>query len=301
MDYSHYIEPFCESMLVERDASHNTVKAYISDLEDYTDFIAKTTDSCATRQLIETYLKTLSNRGYATATKARKLSTIRQFHFYLFSQGFTDTDIAENIDSIKLEKGLPKTLSYQDVEQLFNIAYVELEKTPSLHSQRMVCMMELLYATGMRVSELVTLKHQHVNHPQKTLLVRGKGSKERVVPLSDPSYQALKDWIARSDRPENNYLFPSRGHKGHLTRERFFQLLKELSVKAGLNAENISPHVLRHAFATHLLENGADLRSIQHLLGHTNISTTEIYTHVLENRLKSVVFSKHPLAHKQHS
>lgn len=284
-------------MIVERDAAQNTILAYTRDLEDYLYNMPVKTNEI-TGSHIESYLFTLSQRDYTPTTRARKLSAIRQFHSFLHSQEWCTHNPAQNIESVKLPKTIPHILSIEQVTLLFRKVHEECLANPCLKTVRMLCMLEILYATGLRVSELISLKVHDVTANSQTILIKGKGARERTVLLSDPARTSLKHWFKFVDTTNDIYLFASRGKKGHLTRERFFQLLKELAARAHINSANISPHMLRHAFATHLLENGADLRAIQHLLGHSSLSTTEIYTHVLQKRLKEAVFSKHPLSNK---
>ena len=255
------------------------------------------------REGIEAYLATLNTRGLSQATRARRLSSIRQLFHFASSEGWRSDNPAARIEGPPKRRALPKVLSQEDVERLLDAtARTEAKTTAAL---RMRCLMELLYATGLRVSELVSLPVAAVRGDPRMILVRGKGGRERMVPLSGPAREILLEWLAVRDDEQAGrvkaghqrsvFLFPSRGKLGHLTRISFYQSLKTLAARAGLDPATISPHTIRHAFATHLLANGADLRSIQTLLGHADVSTTEIYTHVLDSRLKALVFSKHPL------
>ncbi len=295
--------PFLEAMAAERGAARNTLAAYARDLEDFTAHLSArglTLDGAA-RADVEDWLEALEAQGLAASTRARKLSAVRQFYGFAFSEGWREDNPAARIGGPRKARPLPKTLSVAEVDRLF--AAVEgLRDTV-----RMRCLMELLYATGMRVSELVGLPVAAARGGPRTLLIRGKGGRERIVPLTRPAQAALAAWLAERDAAEEEalrakgaarsaFLFPSRRRGRHLTRVRFHQMMKDLALRAGLNPERVSPHVLRHAFATHLLANGADLRTIQQLLGHADVSTTEIYTHVLDERKKALVLEKHPLA-----
>jgi integrase/recombinase XerD len=246
-------------------------------------------------------------QGLSKATRARRLSSIKQFYRFAFEEGWRSDNPAIQIGGPGREKRLPKTLSHEEVDALLEAARGSA-RSPS-DRLRNTCLMELLYATGMRVSELVELPVVAARGDPRMLLVRGKGGKERMVPLSPPARDALADWLPERDRlidaaragnkPQARFLFPSRGTTGHLTRHRFYVLIKEIAVAAGVSPGRVTPHTLRHAFATHLLAGGADLRAIQTLLGHADVSTTEIYTHVLEERLSELVRMHHPLARKE--
>ncbi len=296
-----WLPVFLEAMQAEQDAAANTLQAYARDLQDFLGFLMRRSvaTEAATRGDIEAYLIELEAAGLAESTRARRLSAIRQLYRFAFLEGWRQDDPAGLISGPKKRRSLPKTLSEDDVDALLDAAR-RIGKTDA-DRVRNTCLMELLYATGLRVSELVGLPVAATRGDPRMILVRGKGGKERMVPLSGDARDALADWLAVRDGVEatakSPFLFPSRGKKGHLTREAFFLLVKELAVAAGLDPKGISPHVLRHAFATHLLAHGADLRSIQALLGHADVATTEIYTHVLEERLKELVFEHHPLAH----
>lgn len=296
------ISAFLEAMRAERGAAENTVLAYARDLTDYADALAAQGVDLisAGRGEIETYLAGLEATGMSAATRARRLSSLRQLHRFLYEDGERRDDPAARLSGPRKKRSLPKTLSMEQVDALLTAA-----RAPDRRGEpdmRLICLMELLYATGMRVSELVELPLSAAMGDPRMILVRGKGGKERLTPLSRTARAALMAWISKRAEDKANEksprLFPSRGVAGHLTRIRFYQMLKQLAVKAGISPAAVSPHTLRHAFASHLLANGADLRSIQHLLGHADISTTEIYTHVQEERLKSLVNSKHPLAGK---
>lgn len=303
----NWLALFLEAIQAERDAAANTLTSYGRDLRDFRDFLTARGEDLATadRPDIEAYLSDQADRGMAQATRARRLSAIRQFYRFAFLEGWRTDDPAALIKGPRRKRSLPDSLSEADVDRLLEAA----ANGPGIaHTDRIrnACLMQLLYATGLRVSELVSLPVAAVRGDPRMILVRGKGGRERMVPLSDPAREALQAWVALRDtieteaatrgRPPSRFLFPARGKRGHMTRERFFLLVKELALLAGLDASRISPHTLRHAFATHLLANGADLRVIQTLLGHASIATTEIYTHVLDARLKQIVFEKHPLA-----
>ena len=298
------IDLFLEMMSAERGASVHTINAYRRDLElshDYLKGFGQSLETAGTGHL-EALLAAWANEGLAASTSARKLSSLKQFYRYLQIENIRTDSPAQYITGPKQGRSLPKTMSEADVDRLFTAA----SAGQGIRDQRLLCQLEILYAGGLRVSELVTLPLAATNRNDKVLYIRGKGDKERLVPLTDKAVDAIKDWktVRETSLPDNpdtraratKYLFPSRSKLGHMTRERFAQSLKDLSVKAGLDATKISPHVLRHAFATHLLAGGADLRSVQKLLGHADISTTQIYTHVLDERLKQLVHEKHPLA-----
>ena len=300
------IATFLEAQAAELDAARNTQLAYARDLKDFANWIGvRELDLMAVRQAdIEGYLIDLDGQGLSRATRARRLSAIRQFYRFAFEEGWRQDNPAIRIKGPGRDKRLPKTLSEEEVDRLLDAAKAEGRGTDPLRNS---CLMELLYATGMRVSELVSLPVEAARGDPRMLLIRGKGGKERMVPLSPPARSALAEWLAVRDRTEDlakveqgttpsKFLFPSRGKAGHLTRHRFYGLVKELAVAAGISPGKVTPHTLRHAFATHLLARGADLRAIQTLLGHADIATTEIYTHVLDERLKELVLEHHPLA-----
>jgi len=294
----------------ERLASVNTLDAYRRDLEDFAGFIGErgaAIDAAASDQ-IRTYLADLEARGFAATSQQRRLSALRQFHRFLVESGIRADDPTQTLDSPKRGRPLPKILSQDQVSDLLERAAAEAadeeaSRTKLFRAIRMRCMLELLYATGLRVSELTALPASAARGERAMLAVIGKGGRERLVPLTDVARAALADWdSAKRDRGAHDpraggrWLFPADSDSGHLTRQAFGRDLKGLAARAGLPATKVSPHVLRHAFASHLLENGADLRVVQQLLGHADISTTQIYTHVLEERLKRVVGDHHPLA-----
>ncbi len=296
----YQIESFLEMLSVERGAARNTLEAYARDLGDYAGFLKqrRQTVQAATANDIRAYLSGLSDLGLAASTAARRLSAIKQFHKFLYSEGISEENPASTIETPRRAKALPKVLSEDDVTALLERAQVETEaaKGHRRHKAiRMLCLLELLYATGMRVSELVSLTRQTVQADDRVLTIKGKGGRERMVPLSGAARTAILAFLPELDG-KSPRLFPSRGKQGHLTRQMFAIELKELAARAGIAADRVSPHILRHAFASHLLANGADLRAVQQMLGHADISTTQIYTHVLSERLKKVVNQHHPLA-----
>ena len=300
---AHWLQAFLEAQAAELDAAENTRQAYARDLTAFGDWLGARGAHFAsvTRDQIEDYLVTCAAEGLAPATRARRLSAIKQLFRFAFDEGWRADDPASRIAGPGRARHLPQTLSLSEVEALLDAA-----RTSPRDRTRNTCLMELLYATGMRVSELVALPVSAARGDPRMLLVRGKGDKDRMVPLSDPARSALAAWLAERDaaeetaaarrKPRSPYLFPSRGKAGHLTRQSFHGLLKTWAAQAGIAPERVSPHVLRHAFATHLLAGGADLRAIQTLLGHADLGTTEIYTHVLDDRLRALVLAHHPLA-----
>lgn len=301
-----WIDPFLEARAAELGAAANTLAAYTRDLNDFTGWLDRKALSLdtATQADIEAYLVDLDAQGLATATRARRLSAIRQLYVFAFEERLREDNPAARIKGPGRTKRLPKTLSEEDVDRL--LAAARDTGRTAADRARNTCLMDLLYATGMRVTELVSLPVSAARGDPEMLLVRGKGGKERMVPLSAPARSALTDWLAHRDRaedaaraegkPASPFLFPSRGKLGHLTRNRFYLLVKEMAVAAGVSPAKVTPHTLRHAFATHLLAHGADLRAIQVLLGHADVATTEIYTHVLDERLRALVEDHHPLA-----
>ena len=286
-------------MLAERGAADNTIHAYRRDLEEF----LKYCNSHSIDELnvntkdIRTYMAILSERGLSSATSARRLSSLKQFFRFLCAENFRSKDPTAIIDAPKQGRALPKILSEEEVSLLLEAA----AKDFSHEGVRLKALLELLYATGMRVSELISLPNNALPDNRKIILVRGKGDKERLVPIGEPAKTALAKYkTVRQHYLKKNqtspWLFPSAARQGHLTRQRFGQLLKELARAAGINPAKVSPHVLRHAFASHLLNHGADLRVVQQMLGHADISTTQIYTHVLDERLRKLVAENHPLA-----
>jgi len=292
-------------LAAERGAQTNTLDAYTRDLEDFADHLkdAGRTIGNARTDDIRSYLAALSKRGLKVTTVARRLSAIRQLYRFLYAEGHRKDDPAAVLEGPKRQRALPKTLSLVEVDNLISIAGKTDPAAPlavRLRAARLACLIEILYATGLRVSELVALPISAARNDARVIMVRGKGNKERLVPLNDAAKRAMADYLALLAQMESGaaskWLFPSFGDSGHLTRQHFARELKMLAGAAGLRAAQLSPHVLRHAFASHLLHNGADLRVVQTLLGHADISTTQIYTHVLEERLKSLVRDLHPLA-----
>jgi len=300
------IERFLEMMAAERGGAANTIAAYRRDLEDYGSFLAKSglTLREPGSEAVRRYLEHLESIGMARSSAARKLSAIRQFHRFLLGEGLAPGNPTTVIDSPRSSRPLPKTISEADVRSLLDRARVRVDKAKGsgrLRALRLECLLELLYATGLRVSELVELTVQAVAADPGFLTVKGKGGRERLVPVSKPAQKALRSYLAARAADRNDggkWLFPSHGTSGHLTRQHFGLELKSLATEAGIDAERISPHVLRHGFASHLLDGGADLRSVQQMLGHADISTTQIYTHVQPERLRRAVLAHHPLARK---
>jgi integrase/recombinase XerD len=300
------IELFLDMVAAERGGAKNTLAAYSNDLADFTAELgaAGQTIADASTDDLRAHLSSLSKRGFAASSVARRLSAIRQLYRFLYAEGRRDDDPSAVIEGPKRGRALPKVLSIAEVDRLLATARSDMErpeqpKLERLRAARLVCLMELLYATGLRVSELVTLPAFAAERNARMLIVRGKGNKERMVPLNEAAKAAMRDYLAllaESGRHQKTkWLFPSFSEAGHLTRQHFARELKALAAAAGLRPAQVSPHVLRHAFASHLLHNGADLRVVQTLLGHADISTTQIYTHVLEERLKSLVRDLHPL------
>lgn len=303
---SHWISAFLEAQAAELGAARNTLLAYGRDLKDFEAWIAQQAlDFAAVKRAdVEAYLVHCDAAGLSRATRARRLSAIKQIYRFAFEEGWREDNPALQITGPSREKKLPNTLSEDEVDRLL-VAARETGRTAS-DRLRNICLMELLYATGMRVTELVSLPVSAARGDPRMLLILGKGGKERMVPLSPPARAALAEWLTQRDAAEeekkakgqaaSKFLFPSRGASGFVTRHMFYLLIKDLAVVAGIDPTKVTPHTLRHAFATHLLANGADLRSIQTLLGHADVATTEIYTHVLEARLSELVLNHHPLA-----
>ncbi len=284
----------------ERGGAANTVAAYGRDLADFASFAASRGRAAdeADSDLIRDYLARLSRAGFSPRTAARRLSALRQFFAFLAAEKWRDDDPAATIDSPRRGRALPKVVSEDEVGLLLDAARAK----PGPQGTRLVALLELLYATGLRVSELVGLPVGAIARDGSHVTVRGKGGKERVVPLGDEARAALAAYASHRPRfvprgaKTSPYLFASRGETGHLTRAQFARALKGLAADAGLDPARVSPHVLRHAFASHLLAHGADLRSVQQMLGHADIATTQIYTHVLDERLQSLVRERHPLS-----
>jgi len=296
------IEAFLEMMSAERGAAENTLAGYRRDLEDAAETIAGNLAD-ASSDAIRTYLDGMAARGFAPTSQARKLSALRQFFKFLYAEGLRGDDPTGTLDSPKKGRPLPKVMSETETGRLLDRAAREAadpEQADRLAALRLHALVEVLYATGLRVSELVGLPVTVAQRDDRFFMVRGKGGKERMVPLSAKARAAMRAWLtARAAVPafaESPFLFPAASDSGHLARQVFARDLKGLAARTGIASANLSPHVLRHAFASHLLQNGADLRAVQQLLGHADISTTQIYTHVLEERLVKLVTEHHPLA-----
>jgi integrase/recombinase XerD len=297
-----WAEAFLEMMAVERAAARNTLTAYGKDLEDASGFLARRGRdlSSASAEDVEAYFTDMGARGLSASTAARRRAAVRQFYRFVLGEGWRQDDPSRRVDAPKKGRPLPKVLSREEVSALIAAAAAR----DGAQGLRLNCMIELIYASGLRVSELLALPLQAVARDPAYLMVKGKGGKERLAPLNDAARTAVKAYlqVRAAFLPKggkaNPWLFPSRGAEGRLTARRLAQMLDEAAMAAGIDPARVSPHVLRHAFATHLLEGGADLRVVQTLLGHADISTTQIYTHVAEDRLREVVQTKHPLARK---
>jgi len=296
---------YLDMLASERGAGANTLAAYGRDLEDAAQFLAGIGRSVTAAKTddLRAYLAELSRRGMRVSTVARRLSALRQLFRFLYAEGRRSDDPAAVLEGPKRERSLPKTLTFAQVDGLLRAAgECDAEAAPAvrLRAARLACLLEILYATGLRVSELVALPMAAARKDARVIVVRGKGNKERLVPLGEAAKRSMVAYLnllaQSAGDARSKWLFPSFGQSGHLTRQHFARELKALAGAAGLRPAQLSPHVLRHAFASHLLHNGADLRVVQTLLGHADISTTQIYTHVLEERLKSLVRDLHPLA-----
>jgi len=307
------IHLFLDMLAAEQGAGDNTLDAYRRDLTDFSEFLDRAGQNFARAgtDMLRDYLADLDTRGFKSSSVARRLSAMRHLFRFLLNERIRGDDPAAILSGPKRGRGLPKVLSIADVDRMLTRAkeLTQADASPQhrLRAKRLHCLLEVLYATGLRVSELVALPLSAARSDARMIVVRGKGNKERLVPLNEASRQAMADYLAamqalKTDKQKNatssKWLFPSFGESGHLTRQHFARDLKELAAASGLAPRLVSPHVLRHAFASHLLHNGADLRIVQTLLGHTDISTTQIYTHVVEERLKSLVRDLHPLAEK---
>jgi integrase/recombinase XerD len=299
---SGWIDAFLEMMAVERAAARNTLTAYGNDLDDARAFLAGRRDDLdtASAETIEAYFADLGAKGLSPATAARRRSAVRQFYRFVLGEGWRADDPSRRVEAPKAGRPLPKVLSREAVERLIAAAAAK----DGAQGLRLACMVELLYASGLRISELLNLPLAMIARDPAFLMVKGKGGKERLAPLNDAARTAVKAYLEvragflPKGVKDSPWLFPSRGKGGRLTARRVSQLLEDAAIAAGLDRETVSPHVLRHAFATHLLEGGADLRVIQTLLGHADIATTQIYTHVAGDHLAQVVKSKHPLGRK---
>lgn len=302
----HHIEAFLEMMATERGASDNTLAAYRRDLEHAAGALQGSWGGIASApsSAVRRFAEGLAAEGFAPTSQARKISALRQFYRFLFLEGLRTDDPTTTLDAPRRGRPLPKTLGEEEVGILLDRAEAEARAPPPgvdpLDAVRLHTLLELAYATGLRVSELVSLPASVASRDERFFVVKGKGNKERMVPLSPAARDAMRTWLAvrKADAgiAGSRFLFPARSQSGHLARQTFGRELKLLAARAGIRAASISPHVLRHAFASHLLQNGADLRVVQQLLGHADISTTQIYTHVLEKRLAELVNTHHPLA-----
>jgi integrase/recombinase XerD len=305
------IDLFLDMVAAERGGAKNTLAAYTRDLADFSSALGarKRGIANASTEDLRAYLASLDKRGFAASSVARRLSAIRQLYRFLYAEGRRGDDPSAVIEGPKRGRALPKVLSIAEVDRLLAQARSEMSKPEQptaerLRAARLTCLIEVLYATGLRVSELVALPRSAAERNARMLNVCGKGNKERLVPLSDPARQAIASWLhvraaMLEEGEKSRFLFPSRGRTGHLTRQRFAQLLKEAALAAGIDPARVSPHVLRHAFASHLLEGGADLRSVQEMLGHADLGTTELYTHVSDRRRRDVYFRSHPHARRR--
>ena len=299
---SAWVEAFLEMMAVERAAARNTLLAYEKDLADASGFLAGRGLGldAASAEDIEAWFGSLGARGLSAATAARRRASIRQFYRFALGEGWRTDDPSRRVDAPKQGRPLPKVLSRSDVTALIEAAAAR----DGAVGLRLSCIIELIYASGLRISECLALPLAAVARDPAYLIVKGKGGKERLAPLNDPARLAIKAYMPvrpaffAKGLKDSPWLFPSRSAAGRLTPRRLSQLLQEAAIVAGVDPEQVSPHVLRHAFATHLLEGGADLRTVQKLLGHADIATTQIYTHVAGDRLREVVQTKHPLARK---
>ena len=307
------IETFIEMMAVERGAAENTLDAYRRDLDDASSFLSTQGASLMTASTddVRGYVSDLSARGFAASSQSRRMSSLRQFYKFLYAEGMRGDDPTGPVETARKARPLPKIMSEAEVDRLIDAAVVaaeapDLSGVALVRARRMHALVELLYATGLRVSELVSLPRSVLRSKNRLIIVRGKGDKERMVPIGERARDAIQGFgealqanatLPRTfEAPDQPWLFPALSESGHMTRQAFARDLKALAGRAGIPASRVSPHVLRHAFASHLLQNGADLRAVQELLGHADISTTQIYTHVLEERLIRLVSDHHPLS-----
>lgn len=296
-----YIQPFIEMLSAERGASRNTLLAYGRDLKDCMAFLGKRKRTLENAEIpdLRAYLAHITDQGLSRRTQARRLSALREYYKYLYTEKKRKDNPTDALDNPKLGRPLPKYLSESEITDLF----AGIPNLPKAEAIRMKALLEILYASGLRVSELVSLPLTVSAAKENYLIVRGKGAKDRMVPLTDIAKQAIQDWLPTREknlpkgRP-SKWLFPSASKEGHLTRSGFFLELKRLAVIAGLAPERVSPHVIRHSFASHLVAHDADLRTVQQMLGHADISTTQIYTHILDDRLKKTVEKNHPLSNE---
>jgi integrase/recombinase XerD len=301
------VELFLDMQAAERGAGENTLAAYRNDLADLTAHLRASGRGIADASTddLRAFLVSLAERGFKASSVARRLSALRQLFRFLYAEGKRSDDPAAVLEGPKRGRSIPKVLSIAEVDRLLKQARSDAEDeklsdATRLRAARLLCLLETVYATGLRVSELVALPASAAKRDQRMIVVRGKGGKERLVPLNQAAKRAMEEYLklrAKGEaKTQSKWLFPSFGEAGHITRQHFARELKTLGARCGISADRLSPHVLRHAFASHLLHNGADLRVVQTLLGHADISTTQIYTHVLEERLKTLVRDLHPLA-----
>ncbi len=304
------IDVYLEMLSAERGASQNTLDAYRRDLEDYAAYLKSRNMNIETARAcdVRSWLAGMDVLGLARATVMRRLSSVRQLHKFCYGEGYCSDNPGANIEGPKSERNLPKVLSVDEVGSLLDAALDNVEKSKGkarTKAARTYCLLELLYASGLRVSELVSLARNAISDDAQFITIKGKGGRERLVPLTDKAKQAVKTYRelfalrATEHDLASPYLFPSRGKAGHLTRQHFALDLKKTAGLAGIAASKVSPHILRHAFASHVLQGGADLRAVQQMLGHADISTTQIYTHILDSRLRELVAEHHPLAQLQ--
>jgi integrase/recombinase XerD len=306
MSGARHASLFLDMLAAERGASKNTLDAYRRDLDDYLAYLRESGSEPdkAAAATVRGFMASLEERGLKATSAARRLSAVRQFHKFLYVEGYATADPTAAVSAPKRGRSLPKVLSVDQVDRLLQVAHEGAGRETAspaerLRAARMACLLELLYATGLRVSELISLPRSAAKTRERFLVVRGKGAKERLVPLTEAAREAARTYLAlleERNKAPGSWLFPADSESGHLTRQAFARDLKTVAAAAGLRTDKISPHVLRHAFASHLLQNGADLRVVQELLGHSDISTTQIYTHVLDERLKSMVRDLHPLS-----
>ncbi len=306
MNADRAIDGFLEMLSAERGAARNTLEAYRRDLDDYCGFLDRRGRDAGSAEAddIRAWLADLSRRGFAASSSARRLSAVKQLHRFLYSEGLRGDDPGAALSGPKRGRPLPKTLSIKEVDRLLGVVAEGADDTgrtsiARLRIARMAALLEILYATGMRVSELVTLPRSAARPGIKILSIRGKGGKERLVPLTEAARKATRAYLDLLDLrggTTSQWLFPALSESGHLTRQAFARDLKDVALRAGIEPKRVSPHVLRHAFASHLLQNGADLRSVQQLLGHADVATTQIYTHVLDERMAAMVRDLHPLS-----
>lgn len=308
LPFNALLERFLEMLSAERGASSHTLAAYQRDLKDWYVALQNQSISLVEAQTsdLETILLLWAEAGLTATTVARKLSALKQFYRFLQSDCMCEANPVQHMRAPKRLRPLPNVISESEVDNLFTAAQARISGLENVKAVRFLCLLEILYASGLRVSELVSLKLTDIDYEFSWVLVKGKGQRERIVPLTGRACEAIVRWRSVRDQTlplsmkmrqkAAPFLFPSRAKTGHLSRERFAQELKHLAMKAGLDQKKISPHTLRHGFATHLLANGADLRSVQKFLGHADISTTQIYTHILDARMQALVQHKHPLA-----